>query len=593
MEIAKIQVDATTGRCLSRKRIPAGLVGGTVSVEFAAPIWCSLSKTVVFRCEEIKVAEFDGMDAVIPWELVEKPGKRLYFGIWGNDPDSDLQLPLIEVPIGVVEESTDPNADPGTDPTMPIWADLKSRVENLEKNGTGGPGNNESIINLAERYDIVLEDTLELFYSGIINVGNIQNFIVECSSDVGEAYEKKYMFTPSADDAGKNYTLTLTVKDNYGNIVESAQTTIVVCEISEQTAQIEPSGSAGYYASKDGTVANQSAGFYLHIPIELNSSMKTLRLVNVLVNPYVPKIAYSNSPTLALGEKLQTVALEGDDGDAVSVDIGIDTSYRYLYISANCSSSGSVRDTGEEYYIISGGENTKIGNVMCVGDSLTANGIWVKEFQNRLTADGFDGVTLIGSQVADTVKHEGHSGFGYGSYLLKNVMNPFWNPDTSQIDFANYMTTLGLSGQVIDYCIILLGWNETTLSETDFKSNVENFCTNLRSVYPNCKILFVGLQIPSLDGLGANYGTSWKWKDKCDFVHNLDKWYQDIVESMDNAKTIQLCSQFDTEHNMPTEPRQVNRRNPAQKNYGTNGVHPNEYGYLQIADAVYRGFVTF
>lgn len=49
MEIAKILVNQTTGHCMVRRRIPAGLVGGTVSVEFDDPIWDRLVKTVVFR----------------------------------------------------------------------------------------------------------------------------------------------------------------------------------------------------------------------------------------------------------------------------------------------------------------------------------------------------------------------------------------------------------------------------------------------------------------------------------------------------------------------------------------------------------------
>ena len=136
MNIAKVQVGTTTGRCLFRRQIPAKLVGGTVSVEFVDPIWDRLSKTVVFRCGESKIAEFDGVEAVIPWELLEKPGKRLYFGIWGND--SELQLPLIEVPIGIIEAATDPDADPSTDPTLPVWAQLQRDLEELKQSGGGG-----------------------------------------------------------------------------------------------------------------------------------------------------------------------------------------------------------------------------------------------------------------------------------------------------------------------------------------------------------------------------------------------------------------------------------------------------------------------
>lgn len=148
MEIANILVNSTTGRCLTRKQIPARLVGGTVSVEFADSIWDRLNKTVVFRCEQSQPAEFDGKTAVIPWELLQQPGKRLYFGIWGNDPASDLQIPLIEVPIGVVEASTDPDATPGADPTLPIWAQLQNEIEDLKKAGVS----EEKIAQVVEEY---------------------------------------------------------------------------------------------------------------------------------------------------------------------------------------------------------------------------------------------------------------------------------------------------------------------------------------------------------------------------------------------------------------------------------------------------------
>ena len=325
-------------------------------------------------------------------------------------------------------------------------------------------------VHLAPRYDIVQGDTLELFYAGILNVPNPENYFIDISCDVGKAYRKRYMFTPGADNAGKNYNLTMTVRDDRG--------------------------------------------------VEIGSAYTTIRVV-----------------------------------------------------SKNASQTSA--------------------NVLCVGDSLTANGTWVNEFRNRLNADGFSNVKLIGSQTSGDVKHEGHAGWSYASYLASSAENPFWNASASALDFANYMTTLGLSGQTIDYCIILLGWNESNRSETEFIANVNRFCTALRTAYPNCKILFVGLQIPSQDGLGDNYGCAWNWRQKCNFVHNLDKWYQEVVSSLSNSTSVQLCGQFDTENNMPTGERQVNRRNPKTETYGTNGVHPNEYGYLQIADAVYRGFIGF
>lgn len=151
MEIAKIIVNATTGRCLLLKRIPARIVGATVTVEFCDPVWDRLTKTVVFRGSETKIAKFDGKTAVIPWEVVQEPGQVVLFGIWGSDPESDLQLPLIEVMVGTVEDATDPNADPSTDPTLPIWAQLQEQIDELKENGVPGgyPGNAAQLVQQA------------------------------------------------------------------------------------------------------------------------------------------------------------------------------------------------------------------------------------------------------------------------------------------------------------------------------------------------------------------------------------------------------------------------------------------------------------
>lgn len=135
MEIAQIVIQETTGSCILRKRIPAGLVGGTVSIEFASPVWQDLKKTVVFRGKDTRIAgPFDGKTAVVPWEVLAEPDVQIYFGLYGYDPERNLQLPLIEVRLGQTVKATEPNADPGADPELPIWAELEERMISLEKN---------------------------------------------------------------------------------------------------------------------------------------------------------------------------------------------------------------------------------------------------------------------------------------------------------------------------------------------------------------------------------------------------------------------------------------------------------------------------
>lgn len=137
MNVAKILVGSTSGIVRDRDRIPAGAAGLTVSVVFTDPVWDDMMKTVVFRGTGSKIAEFDGKTAVIPWEVLTEPNVRIYFGVYGHNPDTGMQLPLIEVDIGCTERATDPQADLGTDPSLPVWAQLRQEVDALKQNVGG------------------------------------------------------------------------------------------------------------------------------------------------------------------------------------------------------------------------------------------------------------------------------------------------------------------------------------------------------------------------------------------------------------------------------------------------------------------------
>ena len=71
----------------------------------------------------------------------------------------------------------------------------------------------------------------------------------------------------------------------------------------------------------------------------------------------------------------------------------------------------------------------------------------------------------------------------------------------------------------------------------------------------------------------------------------LDAMYDELAAENQNVVHINISGQFDTEHNMPTATRSVNARNSAEETYQSNGVHPANSGYMQIADAAVRCFV--
>jgi lysophospholipase L1-like esterase len=104
----------------------------------------------------------------------------------------------------------------------------------------------------------------------------------------------------------------------------------------------------------------------------------------------------------------------------------------------------------------------------------------------------------------------------------------------------------------------------------------------------------MGIELPARDGLGNNYGASGNYADyykMMQYVHNLDSWYDEIASNNSNVYHINISGQFDTEFNMRTATRAVNIRNSTIETYQSNGVHPANSGYMQIADAAWRNMV--
>lgn len=338
-----------------------------------------------------------------------------------------------------------------------------------------GNENNIVYIHMAEEYALVVGDTFELFYKGIISAANPDIFDIRIICDKGNAFTKRYIWTPTDDDIGA-HNLTVELYGINHNLLHK----------------------------------------------------KTVKLV----------------------------------------------------VKGKASSPSSPI------------------NVLCVGDSLTAQGIWPAEVHRRLTAsmgtpagDGLSNINFVGSMDVDGVGYEGHAGWSITSYTTaKNGENPFWDAGNGKLDFAKYAAGIGASS--IDYLYLLIGWNDADKTQDVFKTAMHEFIMRVRLSYPNVKVVLMGLEIPARDGLGENYGAKGAYADYhglMQFVFNHWKWINDFKGTFTNTvSTLNIAGQFDTEHNMPTATRPVNARNAEIETYQNNGVHPANAGYMQIADAVYR-----
>lgn len=326
--------------------------------------------------------------------------------------------------------------------------------------------------------------------------------------------------------------------------------------------------------------------------------------------------------------------------------------------------------------------------LLCVGDSLTANGLWPRELHRRLA--GFGGeppglglsrIRRIGTCGEGEARFEGYGGWSWdqfiqrgdpagsaiwvtcehdktdgdqhsvwqdeagGRWQLETVAkgalklnrcpgntcpkpeggwllhaenaqnrepvrieksdhakaNPFFSDASGQLDFAQYCRDNAFDG--IDLVYILLSWNGLT------EQNIQNadhvvargkvFVDRLHQQYPKAKVRLMGLQVPSVNGgTGANYGASPPYCDAyalTRWVFRLNRAYGAWAREApyrEYLKFIHLSGQFDSEYNMPGAQKPANTRCDVTETVGTNGVHPAPDGYLQIADAAFRSAVA-
>ena len=124
-----------------------------VTVEFVfSDDWSGLTKTAVFSNGKTTVdvleANWDGDTVPVPHEVLAVPGRHARVGVYGAD-ESGVVLPTVWVSLGKVQPGADPSGDASADPSLPVWAQLKSQIGDLEDLQTYNKGNLVDAINEA------------------------------------------------------------------------------------------------------------------------------------------------------------------------------------------------------------------------------------------------------------------------------------------------------------------------------------------------------------------------------------------------------------------------------------------------------------
>ncbi len=187
-----------------------------------------------------------GEDQYILWTLpkalsnTEK--KSLYFAfncdqtcdLWSNCTDanqissSQYQASVSYTTDGRQLSSPSKMVNVNNKPTWYLYAEL-GRVRDVYLYREEAVSQAQSKVNvyLADQYELVVGDTFQLFYRGIVQAVNPYNYHIRIECEHGHAYPRYYEWTPDEGDVG-SHTLKLQILDNNGVLLGEDQTTLIV-----------------------------------------------------------------------------------------------------------------------------------------------------------------------------------------------------------------------------------------------------------------------------------------------------------------------------------------------------------------------------
>lgn len=131
MIVGRLYIDGTKTAAEPLVQLTSGMVGAQVELAFSGSAWAGLTKTAVFRSSCTRDVVVTGTVITIPHEVLAYPRRELTVGVYGTDAEGNLVIPTSMVSLGHIQEGADPSGDPGTDPSLPIWAQINALIGDL------------------------------------------------------------------------------------------------------------------------------------------------------------------------------------------------------------------------------------------------------------------------------------------------------------------------------------------------------------------------------------------------------------------------------------------------------------------------------
>ena len=226
-------------------------------------------------------------------------------------------------------------------------------------------------------------------------------------------------------------------------------------------------------------------------------------------------------------------------------------------------------------------------NVMFIGDSITANGLYPKEVVNLFAKDDMN-VNLIGTINIGGVPHEGHGGWTSKDFCevqsFNDYTNAFYNPATKTFDFSYYMSTNKFES--VDDVFITLGINDMAknIGLDNIIRYYNKMINSIRAYNPKIRI-FIGLCILPYSGKYStvhNYTQLWK-SQRLTLHERLIEEYDE--RESEGIYVVPFNLTIDTEHDFKfVEKPLSHRNNEVMVKYCTDVVHPSTVAYNKMAD---------
>ena len=229
-------------------------------------------------------------------------------------------------------------------------------------------------------------------------------------------------------------------------------------------------------------------------------------------------------------------------------------------------------------------------NLLIIGDSLTEFGDsggceTASTLYEKLQANNITNINFIGTKSGrnTNAKNEGRAGWRSWDYMdVNREGNPFVH--NKVIDFNAYCTVNNFTG--IDYCIIHMNWNAFGYGAETMWRTLKELADKLLESYPQCKIFIVGMSAYS------KYKYSGNWYCTKETVWEIDKYYQQQCDKLDNFRYISLLPYRDMEYGNKYNEVDTNLRNSKVKEKElADHVHCGNTGYQQIADVYFRELI--